>query len=65
MNRWVVCVEDTPIAFDAMPWVNYQGELYMGQSGECYIVITKLENVHKWGMIVKTNNVEEPPFWGL
>ena len=29
MNRWVVCVEDTPTAFDAAPWVNYQGDLYM------------------------------------
>ena len=23
MNRWVVCVEDTPTTFDAAPWVNY------------------------------------------
>ena len=23
MNRWVVCVEDTPISFHAVPWVNY------------------------------------------
>ena len=23
MNRWVVCVKDTSIAFDAVPWVNY------------------------------------------
>ena len=30
MNRWVVLVEDTLIAFDAAPWVNYQGDLYMG-----------------------------------
>ena len=30
MNRWVVRVEDTLIAFDAVPWVNYQGDLYMG-----------------------------------
>ena len=31
MNRWVVRVEDTPTAFDGAPWVNYQGDLYMGQ----------------------------------
>ena len=30
MNRWAVHVEDTPTAFDAVSWVNYQGELYMG-----------------------------------
>ena len=62
MNHWVVCVEDTPTAFDATPWVNYQGDLYMGQSGERYIVITKPENVDKWGVMVKVNKVKEPPF---
>ena len=30
INHWVVCVEDTLIAFNVAPWVNYQGELYMG-----------------------------------
>ena len=30
MNCWVVCVKDTLTAFDAAPWVNYQGDLYMG-----------------------------------
>ena len=30
INHWVVCVEDTPTTFDAAPWVNYQGDLYMG-----------------------------------
>ena len=62
MNRWVVCVEDTPTAFDATPWVNYQGNLYMGQSGEHYIMITELENVDKWSVVVKANKVKEPPF---
>ena len=62
MNCWVFCVKDTLIAFDAMPWVNYQGDLYMGQLGECYIVVTKLENVDKWGVMVKVDKVEEPSF---
>ena len=62
MNRWVVRVKDTPTAFDAVPWVNYQGDLYMGQSGEHYIVVTELENVDKWGVMVKVDKVEEPPF---
>ena len=62
MNRWVVHVKDTPTAFDAAPWVNYQGDLYMAQSGERYIVVTEPENVDKWGVIVKANKVKEPPF---
>ena len=62
MNRWVVLVKDTPTAFDAVPWVNYQGDLYMGESGEHYIVISKPENVDKWGVIVRVDKVKEPPF---
>ena len=34
MNIWVVKVEDHPLAFEATPWVNCQGDLYMGQGGE-------------------------------
>ena len=62
MNHWVVCVEDTPTAFDVAPWVNYQGDLYMGQSRERYIVVTEPENVDKWGVMVKADKVKEPPF---
>ena len=62
MNRWVVHVEDAPTTFDAAPWVNYQGDLYMGQSGKHYIVVTEKENVDKWGVMVKADKVEEPPF---
>ena len=62
MNHWVVCIGDTLTAFDTAPWVNYQGDLYMGQSGECYIVIAEPENVDKCGVIVKVDKVKEPPF---
>ena len=62
MNCWVVRVKDTQIAFDAAPWVNYQGDLYMGQSGERYVMVFELENVDKWGVIVKADKVEEPLF---
>ena len=62
MNHWVVQVKDTPTTFDAAPWVNYQGDLYMGQSGERYIVVTELENIDKWGGMVKVDKVEDPPF---
>ena len=62
MNRWVVHVKDISTAFDAAPRVNYQGDLYMGQLGECYIVVIEPKNVDKWGVMVKTDKVEEPPF---
>ena len=62
MNRWVVHVKDTPTAFDAAPWVNYQGDLYMGQSREHYVVVIEPENIDKWGVIVKADKVEEPLF---
>ena len=38
MNRWVVKIEEHPTAFDPSPWVNYQGEMYVGQEGSCYQV---------------------------
>ena len=36
MNCWVVKIEEHLTAFDPSPWVNYQGEIYMGQEGVCY-----------------------------
>ena len=30
MSRWVVKIEDIPTASETAPWVNYQGDLYMG-----------------------------------
>ena len=49
ISWWVVKIEDIPMAFEASPWVNYQGDLYMGQGGERYKVTNDLENVDKWG----------------
>ena len=31
MNIRVVKIEVHPMAFDLLPWVNYQGDSYMGQ----------------------------------
>ena len=58
----MVKVEDVATAFEANPWVNYQGDLYMGQSRERYIVTSDLENVDKWGQIVKVIKKEGPPY---
>ena len=60
MNRWVVKIEEHPTAFDPAPWVNYQGDIYIGLEGVRYVVITKdLDNVDKWGQEPKE---EEPPY---
>ena len=46
-SRWVVKIEDIPIAFKVAPLVNYQGDLYMGQGEERYIVTIDMENMDK------------------
>ena len=43
----MVNIEDVATAFEANPCVNYQGDMYMGQSGEIYVVTSDLENVDK------------------
>ena len=62
LDRWVVKVEDHPTAFENAPFVNYQGELYMGQNGEQYLMTKDPENVDKWGQLVKEAEVGEPPY---
>ena len=54
MNWWVVKIEEDPTAFDPSLWVNYQGEMFMGQEGLCYQVVTKPNRVDKWGQVVTT-----------
>ena len=52
MNRWVVKIEEYPTDFDPSPWVNYQGEMYVGQEGACYQVArqsqTMWTNLANW-----------------
>ena len=62
MNRWVVTIEEQSTVFDPTPWVNYHGDIYMGQEGVRYIGIRDLDNVDKWGQIVKEPTEEEPPY---
>ena len=62
MNRWVVKIGDHPTALDAAPWVNYQGDSYMGQEGVRYIVVKDPECVDKWGQLVMSIKEEEPPY---
>ena len=49
LDRWVIKVKDHPTAFEIAPFMTYQGELYMGQNGERYVVTKEPENVDKWG----------------
>ena len=49
LSVWVVKIEEHPTAFDPSPWVNYQGEMYMGQEGVRYPMVTKPDRVDKWG----------------
>ena len=56
MNHWVVKIEEHPTAFDLSPWVNYQGDIYMGQEGVCYQVVGKPKIVDKWGQVVTNHS---------
>ena len=58
MSRWVVKIEDVATTFEANPWIHYQGDLYMDQSGERYVVTIDLENVDKWGQPMKVAKKE-------
>ena len=62
MSRWVVKLEDVATTFEANPWVNYQGDLYMGESGERYVVTSDPENVDKWGQPMKVAKKEGPSY---
>ena len=62
MNRWVVKIEEQPTAFDPSPWVNYQGEMYMGQEGVRYQLVIELDRVDKWVQVVTTQKPKEPPY---
>ena len=59
MNHWVVKIEEQFTAFDPFSRVHYQGEMYMGQEGVRYQVVTKPDRVDKWGQVVTTQKLEE------
>ena len=42
MSRCIVKIEDISIVFEDTPWGNYQGDLYIGQGGERYVVMIDL-----------------------
>ena len=62
MNRLIVKIEEQPIVFDPSPWVNYQGEMYMGQEGVCFQVVIEPDRVDNWVQVVITHKLAEPPY---
>lgn len=61
MGQWAVKVEETPSVLEAAPWKNYQGDIYMGENGERYVVTQKLEKMTNWGVEVQEELDEGPP----
>ena len=55
-------MEDVATTFEANPWVNYQGYLYIGQGGERYMVTNDPKNVDKWGQPMKVAKKEGHPY---
>ncbi|MCO5595827.1 hypothetical protein L7F22_049878 [Adiantum nelumboides] len=62
MNKWIVKIAEPTTQFDPAPFANYQGEAYMGQEGDHYVVTNEPENADKWGQQVLAEKLEEPPF---
>ena len=48
-HRFLVKVEDHPTDFNASPFVNYQGDRYIGPQGEMYLVVEDPEVVDTLG----------------
>ena len=71
-ERYVVKIADVDTPFNPNPWVNYQGDSYMGQMGERYVVTLDPEHVDDMGCKVgskepithsepSTNKTANPP----
>ena len=64
---FVVKIEDHPSEVDPAPWVNFQGDRYMGREGVMYLLTENPENVDRLGNIVpmeeklKERLIEENP----
>ena len=64
INRYVVKIEDHLTPFDPTPWVNFQGDRYMGKDGSMYMLTEFPEEVDKLGnRVVPEPKMEEegPP----
>ena len=52
INRYVVKIEDHITPFDPSPWVNFQGDRYMGKDGSMYMLTEFPDEVDKLGNLV-------------
>ena len=53
IQRFAVKVEDHPSEVDPTPWVNFQGDRYMGRGGVMYLLIENPKNVDRLGNVVQ------------
>ena len=68
INRLVAKIEDHFTIFDLAPWVNFQGNHYVGKDGSMYVLTENPNEVDKLGCTIlrETNSLEEgPPSVGL
>ena len=49
INRYAVKIEDHVTIFDPAPWVNFQGDRYMGRDGGMYVLIENIDEIDKLG----------------
>ena len=63
INRYTVKIEDHVTIFDPSPWVNFQGDHYMGRDGSMYVLTENHEGVDRLGTRVhmEVNMDEEGP----
>lgn len=63
-GQFMVKVEDHHTEFDPAPWVNYQGDRYMGKDGAMYLIIVNPKTVDFLGNEVPEEDpltIEGPP----
>lgn len=63
LQRYVVKVEDHPFDIDQAPWVNYQGDRYMGRDGGMYLLTENLGELDQLGNPIprKEGLIKEAP----
>ena len=63
INRYAVKIEDHVTIFDPAPWVNFQGDRYMGRDGAMYVLTKNPDEVDKLGtrVQIETRMEEEGP----
>ena len=60
INRYAVKIEEQSTVLDLAPWVNYQGDCYMGQDESMYLLTTSPYKVDRLGNLMPNINQTEP-----